>query len=57
MLTTPTNVTVSSIDIPLIYFLGVTPSVLIDVTETLALDPYLVSDMGGALIPFPKGDP
>ena len=31
-------------------------SVLIDVTDRSALDPCLVSDMVGDLIPFPKSD-
>ena len=53
----PTNVTVPNIFIPLIYLLGVKPSVLIDVTDILALDPFIVSYMGGALVSFPKGDP
>ena len=56
-LTTPNNVTVSPIAVPLIYFLGVKTSVLIDVTYISALDPFLVIDMGGAMIPFTKGDP
>ena len=51
------NVTVSPIAIPLIYLLGFNPSVLIDVTERSAIEQCLVSDMGGALITFPKGDP
>ena len=53
-LTTPTNLTVYPITIPLIYLLGVNPSVLIYVTDIYAIDPCLVSDMEGALIPFPK---
>ena len=57
LLTTPMNVTVSPIDIPLIYLLGVNSSVLIDMIDRSALDPCLVSDMVGAMVYFPKGDP
>ena len=56
-LNTPMNVTVSPISIPMIYFLVVNPSVLIDVTDRSALDPCLVSDMGGSMVSFTKGDP
>ena len=56
-MTEPSNVTVSLIAIPLIYLLGVNASVLIDVTDREALNPCLVGDMGGAPLPFTKGDP
>ena len=55
-MTTPTNVTVYPISIPLIYLLGVNPSVLVDVADISALGPCLVIDMVGALVSFPKGD-